>query len=75
MSVNSFDRPLFGPDQRHQFFADIFGHGLLVHLEGQVVPALGGVLVEGALEELEGVVDLAFELFLAEAENFGSCAH
>jgi hypothetical protein len=47
----------------------------LVHLEGQVVAALGGVLVERTLEELEGVVDLAFELFLAESESFGLFAH
>ena len=63
------------PDQRHQFLANIFGHGFLVHLEGQVVAALGWVLVERALEELESVVDLAFELFLAEPEKLGMFAH
>ena len=58
-----------GPDQRDQLFAHIFGDGLLVHLEGQVVAALRGVFMERALEEVQGVVDLAFELFLAELEN------
>jgi hypothetical protein len=64
-----------GADQRDQFFADIPGHGFLVHLDGQVVAALGGILVEGALEEVQGVLDLAFELFLAELEDFTLLAH
>ena len=58
-----------------QFLADVFGDGLLVHLGGEVVAALGGVFVEGALEEIQGIVDLAFELFLAELENFMLFAH
>jgi hypothetical protein len=47
----------------------------LVDLSGEVVAALGGISMERALEELEGVLDLAFELFLAEAEKFGLLAH
>ena len=31
--------------------------------------------MEGALEEVQGVVDLAFELFLAEPEHFCSFIH
>ena len=32
--------------QGDQFFADVFGDRLLVHLEGQVVAALGGIFVQ-----------------------------
>jgi hypothetical protein len=64
-----------GADLGHQFLANVFGDGLLVHLGGEVVAALGGVLMEGPLKELEGVLDLAFELFLAEAKKFGWLAH
>jgi hypothetical protein len=62
-------------DLGRQFLADVFGDGLLVHLGGEVITPLGGVFMEGALEEVEGLVDLAFELFLAELENFGWFAH
>jgi len=64
-----------GPNQRDQLFAHVFGDSLLVHLEGQVVAALGGIFMERALEQVQGLVDLAFELFLAEAEEFGLFAH
>jgi hypothetical protein len=64
-----------GPDLGHQFLADVFGEGLLVHLGGQMIAALGGGFVEGTLEEFEGLVDLAFELFLAELKEFGLFAH
>ena len=64
-----------GADLRDQLLADVFGNGLLVHLGGEVIAALRGVLVEGALEEFQSVVDLALELFLAELENFGLFAH
>jgi hypothetical protein len=64
-----------GPDAGDQFLADVLGDGFLVHFGGQVIAALGGVLVQGALEEIEGVVDLAFELFLAEPEEFRGLAH
>jgi hypothetical protein len=64
-----------GADQWDQFLADILGHGLLVDLEGEVVAALGGVFVEGALEEVQGVVNLAFELFLSELEELALFAH
>ena len=63
-----------GPHQWDQFFAHILGHGFLVDLEGEVIASLGGVFVEGALEEVQGVVDLAFELFPAEAQVDGAAA-
>ena len=62
-------------DQRNQFFANIFGHGFLLHLEGEVIAALGGVFVERTLEQVQGLVDLALELFLAELEEFRWFAH
>jgi hypothetical protein len=64
-----------GADQGNQFPADVFGHRFLVHLESQVVTALGGVLVERALEEFQGIVDLTLELFLAESEDLKLLAH
>jgi hypothetical protein len=64
-----------GADPRDQILADIFSDGLLVHLGGEVVAALGGIFVEGALEEVEGGVNLALELFLAELENLVWIAH
>jgi hypothetical protein len=64
-----------GPDLRDQFLANIFGDGLLLDLEGEVIAALGGILVEGALEQFEATVDLTLELFLAEAEEFGLFTH
>jgi hypothetical protein len=64
-----------GPDQRDQFFADVFGESFLIHLEGQVVAALRGIFVDRTLEEIEGVIDLALELLLAELEDFTLLAH
>ena len=64
-----------GPDLRNQPLADVFGNGLLVHLGGEVITALRGIFVEGALEKLQGVVDLAFELFFTEQEDFGLFVH
>jgi hypothetical protein len=64
-----------GPDAGDQFPADVLGHSLLVHFGGQVIAPLGGIPVQGALEEVEGVVDLPFELFLAELEDFVFFAH
>jgi hypothetical protein len=64
-----------GTDLRDQLPADVFGDGLLVHLGGEMITALRGVFVEGALEELQGIVDLALELFLAEPKNLGLFAH
>jgi hypothetical protein len=64
-----------GADLGRQFLADVFGDGLLVHLGGEVIAALGGVFMEGSLEEVQGLIDLAFELFLAEPKNFGVFAH
>jgi hypothetical protein len=40
-----------------------------------MIAALGGVFVERALEEVQGGVDLALELFPAEPENFVLLAH
>jgi len=37
--------------------------------------ALGGILVQRPLEEVQGGVDLALELFPAEPENFTLFAH
>ncbi len=54
-----------GADLRHQFLADVFGDGLLVGFGGEVVAALGRVFVEGTLEEVQGVIDLALELTCA----------
>ena len=61
--------------QRHPLLADVLGDGLLVHLGGQVVATLGGILMEGALQKIQGGVDLALELFLAKPEEFGLFAH
>ena len=64
-----------GADLGNQFLADIFGDRLLIHLGGEVITALGGVLVEGSLEEIKGLEDLALELLLAELEEFGLFAN
>jgi hypothetical protein len=64
-----------GADQWDQFFTDVFGDRFLVYFEGQVIAALGRVFVERTLEELEGIVDLALELFLAQLEELGLFAH
>jgi hypothetical protein len=64
-----------GTDQWHQFFTDVFSDSLLLDFDGEVIAALGGVFVEGTLEEVEGLVDLALELFLAELEGFALFAH
>ena len=64
-----------GADLRDQLLTDIFGDGLLVHLGGEVVAALGRSFVERALEEVQGVVDLTFELLLAELEKWAELAH
>jgi len=64
-----------GADLGHQLLADVFGDGLLVQLGRQVVAALGGIFVKRTLEELQRLVDLALELFLAELKNFGLFAH
>jgi hypothetical protein len=47
----------------------------LLHLGGEVVAALRGVLVEGSLEEVQGLIDLALELFLAELEDWAEFTH
>jgi hypothetical protein len=64
-----------GPDAGDQFLAHVLGEGFLVHLGGEVVAALGGVFMEGALEEVQGLDDLALELFLAELEELVLLAH
>jgi len=55
-----------GPDLRHQLLAHVFGDRFLVELGGEVVTALGGIFMEGTLEQMEGGGDLAVELLLAE---------
>ena len=64
-----------GADLRDQLLTDIFGDGLLVQLGGEMIAALRGVFVEGALEEFQGIVDLTLELFFAELKNLGLFAH
>jgi hypothetical protein len=64
-----------GADQRHQLFADVLGDGFLVDLEGQVVAALGGIFVEGALQEVQGLLDLALELILSGLESLALFIH
>jgi len=64
-----------GADLWHQLLADVFGDGLLVRFGSEVVATLGRVFVEGTLEEVQGVIDLALELFLAELKDFGLFAH
>ena len=64
-----------GANLGHQFFADIFSKSLLIHLGREVVTALRGVLVQGALEEVQGVIDLALELFPTELEDLVLFAH
>ena len=64
-----------GADLRDQLLTDIFGDGLLIHLGGEMITALRGVFVEGALEQFQGIVDLALELFFAELKNFGLFVH
>ena len=64
-----------GADQGDQFFANIFSHGFLVYLESEMITALGGIFVKRALEEIQRLVDLALELFLAKLEEFGLFAH
>jgi hypothetical protein len=58
-----------GANLGDQLFADIFGQGLLRYFGGQVVAALRGILVQGALEEVQGVIDLTLQLFPAELED------
>ena len=60
-----------GADLRDQFLANVFGDGLLMELGGEVIAALGGILVEGTLKEIQGGGDLAVELFLAELKHEG----
>jgi hypothetical protein len=64
-----------GADLGHEFLADVAGAGLLVDLDGEMVAALGGVFMERALEEVQGGVDLAPELFLAEPEGGARIIH
>ena len=49
--------------------------GLAVHLGGQMPAALGGILVERALHQVQGVVDLPFKLLLPEQQVFALPAH
>jgi hypothetical protein len=64
-----------GANLGDQLLAHIFGHGFLLDLGREVVAALRGVLVEGTLEEFQGVIDLALELFPAELEDLALFAH
>jgi len=64
-----------GPDQGDQVLAHVLGHSFLIHLNREVVAALRGVLVEGTLEKVQRLANLALELGLAELEEFGLFAH
>jgi hypothetical protein len=57
-----------GADLGDEVLAHVFGDGLLVDLGGEVIAALGGVFMEGALEQIQRGLGLAFELFLAKEE-------
>ena len=48
-----------GPDPGDQILADVKRAGFLVDLCGEVIAALGGRFVQGALEQIQGVIDLA----------------
>jgi hypothetical protein len=48
-----------GADLGDELLADVFGAGFPVHFDGEMAAALGGVLVEGTLEQIEAEVDLA----------------
>ena len=64
-----------GADLRDQFLADVFGDGLLVHLGGEMVAALGRVFVERTLKEVQTEADLPVELLLADLEDLKFFAH
>ena len=64
-----------GADQRHQFQAHILGDGFLFDLEGQVIAALGGIFMQGALQEIQGLLDLALELILSQLERLALFVH
>ena len=64
-----------GANLGDQLFANIFGQGLLRHFGGEVVAALRGVLVQGSLEKVQGIIDLALQLFPAELEGLVVLAH
>ena len=63
------------PDLGNELPANVFGQGLLVHFGGQVVPTLRRIFVKRALEEIQGLIDLALELLFAEVKKFGLLAH
>ena len=64
-----------GPNPRHQVLANVSGAGFLLHLGGQMITALGGGFVEGALEQIQGGVDLTGELIFSEQEGIALFAH
>jgi hypothetical protein len=64
-----------GTDQWHQVLADVFGDGFRMDLEGQVIAALGWIFVEGALQEMQGLLDLALELILPQPERLTLFIH
>jgi hypothetical protein len=64
-----------GADLGRPVFAHVPSSGFLIHLGGEVVTPLRGGLVKGALEKVEGLVDLTLELFLAELEGVTLFAH
>jgi hypothetical protein len=67
--------PGHGADLWDQLLADILGAGFLIHLGGEMITALGRVLVEGTLEEVQAEADLSEELLFADPEDFIFFAH
>jgi hypothetical protein len=45
-----------GSDPGDQLLAHVFGEGFLVNFESGVIAALGGVFVQRALEEVQGIL-------------------
>jgi len=64
-----------GADPRYPVLADVFGVGFAVRLEGEMKASLGGIFVEGSLQQVQGVADLAAELVSAKEESFSGLAH
>jgi hypothetical protein len=62
-------------DLRDQFLADVLGDGLLFDLGGEMEAALGGILVQGALEEVQDLGYLVLDLVAAEPQGIMLFAH
>lgn len=58
-----------GQDLRRQLLANVLSHRFALDLGRQVIAPLGGGLVDRALKEIQGIVDLPFDLLLPEPER------